>query len=400
MDDCDQNCGVTAPSKRSAIVSKPVTAPVWFCTSVGGGVFGEGQTAAWRGFGLDARLHYSVDVADYWRAKSSVWTRLRLRWSMYVSYPFGLWRAVLRARPGEIFVAVTNPFFLPALATHAARRSGAKIVHLVYDLYPDALIFGGGWSMKHPAARFAAHTTQMAIRNCSATVYLGERLRQHAESRYGVARRTAVIPVGTDAAVFEGSEPAAREQGMVRCLYSGHLGMLHEWETLRNALASGVPDRVAIEIAADGPGATALKQQLAAVAAREPGRLLFAGTRGNAEWKSAMLSADVALVTMRPGAEKVVMPSKTYSAMAAGQAVLAVCPRGSDLADLIALHDCGWVIEPGDVEGLRSRLESLPGAPGEILEKRRNAWKAAHEHYSMNAAGWYWKELLESLDGP
>ena len=27
------------------------------------------------------------------------------------------------------------------------------------------------------------------------------------------------------------------------------------------------------------------------------------------------------------------MPSKTYSAMAAGQAVLAVCPRASDLAD-------------------------------------------------------------------
>ena len=398
MDDRGQNCGVASPSKQTAVVKKPAAAPVWFCTSVGGGVFGEGQTAAWRAFGLDARLHYAVDVADYWQAKSSAWTRLRLRWSMYVGYPFKLWQAVRRARPGEIFVAVTNPFFLPALATYAARRSGAKVVHLVYDLYPDALVFGGGWSLKHPAARFAAWTTRLAIKECSATVYLGERLRQYAESRYGVARHTAVIPVGTDAAVFEGCEPATREHGTVRCLYSGHMGMLHEWETLSNALVAGVPDRLAIEIASDGPGAASLKRQLAPVAARDPDRLLFAGTRGNAEWRTAMLSADVALVTMRPGAEKVVMPSKTYSAMAAGQAILAVCPRDSDLADLIALHDCGWVYEPGDVKGLRSRLESLPHAGDEILQKRRNAWKAAHEHYSMKAAGWLWKELLESLD--
>jgi len=38
---------------------------------------------------------------------------------------------------------------------------------------------------------------------------------------------------------------------------------------------------------------------------------------------------------MAPGAEQVVMPSKTYSAMMAGQAVLAIAPEESDLVDLI-----------------------------------------------------------------
>jgi len=378
-------------------MSAPAAAPVWFCTNVGGGIFGAGQTVAWRKLGLDARLHFAVDLADYWRAKSGLATRLRLRWAMYASYPWQLWRAVRRAAPGEMFVAVTNPFFLPALASRAARRSGARVIHLVYDLYPDALVFGGGWSSGHPAARFAARTTRLAIADCAATVYLGERLRRHAEARYGVAARTRVISVGTDTTVFAGAEPGPRAGRLVRCLYSGHMGKLHDWATLAGALREGMPPDVAVEIAADGPGAIALKDGLAAQAAQQPDRLHFAGTRGNAEWREAMLAADVALVTMRHGAEKVVMPSKTYSAMAAGQAVLAVCPVESDLADLINEHDCGWVVEPGDVAGLQRLLSALPDLAAEVRRKRCNAWKAAHAFYSMEAVGKQWLELLHSL---
>ncbi len=372
--------------------------PVWFCTNVGGGIFGEGHTAAWRALGVDARLDYAIELADYWRAKSGRLARLGLRWSMYASYPLRLWRKVRAARAGETFIAVTNPFFLPALAARAAGRNRARVVQLVFDLYPDALVFGGGWSWRSPAARFAARTTRTAIKECAATVYLGERLRRYAEGRYGVAPRTAVIAVGTDTTVFRGCAPVLRAVGRTRCLYSGHMGMLHEWQTLGSAVAAGLPDGLELEIAADGPGARALKQQLAALASAAPHAMIFAGTRGQAEWRRAMLAADVALVTMRPGAEKVVMPSKTYSAMAAGQAILAVCPRESDLADLILHHDCGWVIEPGDVAGLRHRLAALPASAAEILRLRRNAWQAAHAHYSMEAVGRQWLEFLQSLD--
>lgn len=373
------------------------TAPVWFCNSVGGGVFGGSQVKVWRALGLDAREHYSVALPDYWKAKSRPLSRLKLRWAMYVSYPWRLRRDVRRASPGEIFIAVTSPFFLPALAARAARKSGAKVVHLVYDLYPDALYFGGGWSPKNPAARFAAGTTRRAIAGCAATVYLGEHLRAHAEATYGVAPRTAVIPVATDATPFAAHPPAARGEtdGRVRCLYSGHMGRLHDWRTLSEVLAGEWPAGVEIEIASDGPGAVALKQALQN--SPNAGRATLAGTRGDAEWRAAMLAADVALVTMTPGAEHVVMPSKTYSAMAAGQAILAVCPRGSDLAALIARHDCGWVVEPGDAAGLRAQFSALTREPAELLAKRRRAFAAAHELYSMEATGRQWLELLRSL---
>ncbi|BET69363.1 glycosyltransferase family 4 protein [Opitutales bacterium ASA1] len=368
-----------------------------FCSNVGGGVFGEGQVCAWNALGFDARLHHAVDLADYWRKKSGLWSKFQLRWGMYARYPLALRDAARKAEPGDILVAVTNPFFGPALAARSRRANGAKVVHLVYDLYPDALMFGGGKSARHPASRFAAHTTRSAIRRCDATVYLGDRLRSYAEATYGVAPITAVIPVGTDVTVFAGSGPTARERAEVHCLYSGHMGRLHEWETLQLAFAAGVPKGIVCELAADGPGANALKKGLANVAARSPQQLKFAGTRGKAEWRDAMLDADVALVTMRPGAEKVVMPSKTYSAMAAGQAILAVCPAESDLADLVRKHDCGWVVEPGDAVGLRRACDEAVRDRGGLLGKRRRAWDAAQALYSMEATAKQWHELFRAL---
>ena len=396
MDDGDEDRGATSAAEGIAAVSGTKLSPVWFCSNVGGGIFGEWQTAAWRNFGLNARLHSAVELDNYWRAKSGVLSRLRLRWAMYASYPLRLRNAISRAVPGETFVTVTNPFFLPAMAARTARGKGARIINLVYDLYPDALVFGGGWSPRHPAARLAAWSTRVAIAECAATVYLGHRLQCYAESQYGIARRSAVIPVGTDTSVFHECWPTLRTERVVRCLYSGHMGRLHDWQTLAQGLGGGVPTGLRIEIASDGPGAMELRRGLRNVAGN--GSLVFSGTRGDAEWREAMLAADVAFVTMRPGAEKVVMPSKTYSAMAAGQAVLAICPRESDLADLILKHDCGWVVEPGDVTGLKSLLGRLPERCDEILAKRRNAYSAAHTHYSMEATGRQWVELFSALN--
>jgi glycosyltransferase involved in cell wall biosynthesis len=400
MDDGGKDSGTITTPARAAAMSPKCRLPIWFCSHVGGGVFGGFHTAAWRELGLDARLLSTIALGDYWRAKSKsgLASKLKLRWRMYVEYPLTLRRAVLRARPGEIFVVTTNPFFSAALASFAARRSGAKIVNLVYDLYPDALYFGGGWSRSNLAARFAAWTTRRAIHQCAVTVYLGERLQRHAETAYGVAPVTVVISVGTDASVFRESEPKVRTASGLRCLYSGHMGLLHDWRTLAGVFDRGLPTGVMVEIAADGPGAVQLKTVVQGCDAKTRDCIQLAGTRGDADWRAAMLSADVALVTMTPSAGKVVMPSKTYSAMAAGQAVLAVCAAGSDLANLVSTHDCGWVIAPGDGDTLHQLLTNLASAPDEVMAKRQNAFAAAHAHYSMEAVSQQWVDLFDRLN--
>jgi len=118
---------------------------------------------------------------------------------------------------------------------------------------------------------------------------------------------------------------------------------------------------------------------------------------GQAEWIRTMEAADVALVTMVPGSETVVMPSKAYSAMMAGQAILAIAPKDSDLVDTIRAADCGWHVEPGDVDGLARAVEMICSDAGLLLEKRENGFQYAHAHFGQDALAKEWRAAVLQL---
>ena len=100
---------------------------------------------------------------------------------------------------------------------------------------------------------------------------------------------------------------------------------------------------------------------------------------------------------MSEGSQEVVMPSKTYSAMMAGQAILAVAPEDSDLVDLIKNTDCGWWVNPGDVKGFRACLAAIKSNQNLLLEKRQNAFRVAHKIFGQGCLAEQWVEVFESL---
>ena len=126
-------------------------------------------------------------------------------------------------------------------------------------------------------------------------------------------------------------------------------------------------------------------------------RLLIGGGLSNKAWITAMQSSQIALVTMSEGSQEVVMPSKAYSAMMAGQAILAVAPVDSDLADLIEVANCGWRVDPGDSQGLLECLTIIESDKNLLLEKRQNAYRVAHEEFGQGSLAKKWVAAIQSL---
>jgi glycosyltransferase involved in cell wall biosynthesis len=134
-----------------------------------------------------------------------------------------------------------------------------------------------------------------------------------------------------------------------------------------------------------------------AVAGATGAAVSLGGNLQGEAWHSAMRAAEVALVTLKSGAEGLVMPSKTYSAMVAGQALLAVCPASSDLADTVRKHDAGWVVEPGDTAGLLAALSQIAAQPDEVLRLRVNSFNAGHGAYDQDAIAGGWAALFDTI---
>ena len=372
---------------------RPILVEVF--NSVQGAAFFKRLLEEWRKAGNQLIAHNVISEDDY-RASRGLLGRVALRWRMYGGYAWLCWREARNRRPeSTVRVVTTNPFFAPALVKWTAGSRG-KTVNLLYDLFPDALIQSGTIGADAWMAQWCTAITRYSLRESDVTVFLGERLRRHAETTYGAARRSIVIPVGADGAPFRDSPPQSQAAGTIpTILYSGQMGRMHEMDTLLAYWRQAPSQDVRWSFFASGKGYEGFKKKSAGVINVEWG-----GALHDTAWREVMRNAQVALVTVASGAERVVMPSKTYSALVAGQAVLAVCSRESDLADLVFQHDCGWVVEPGDVSGLHQALSEIAGNSGRLLTKRRNAYEAGHRYYDMTRIAVLWDELFMDLTSP
>lgn len=362
--------------------------------------FMEGLLQRLRHDGFAARQRFAVRAESYRAAQGPI-RRGLLRWRMYCEFPLRVGLACLFSRRSDVHIVTTNPFFAPWVAVRSAVRRPV-VIHLVYDLFPDALIVAR--RLRHDAR--SAASIRWLVRDvfdrATANVFLGDTLQRYAERTFGSISHTRVIPVGADAVPFERLAPSMPPSGTsIDVLYCGNLGAMHDVDTLiaaaESATKRGRAPGVTITFHASGTSYQALKARAASMRAGVPAWLHFEGPLADPRWVKRMARAHVALVTMKPGSERVVMPSKTYSALAAGQAVLAVCAARSDLAEVIVRYECGWVVAPGDSDGLVQALDEIAARPDILQRKRENAFRAGQEVFSEAAIGALWRELITTL---
>lgn len=371
--------------------AKVVQRHVDFWSSVECALFLQGITGALLQHGWDGQARFEISESDYRGARGRM-ARFAMRWRAYIRYPWSLRRSLRSAVKPDVAVVCTNTFYAPWIAAGVSRD--VPVVHWVFDLFPDVLVLGGSLGTGSFGSRMLDGLMRSTFDRAAVNVFLGERLRAYAVGRFGPIPRSVVIPVGCDARPFSETPPKRGIVGQtVRALYCGNLGRMHDYDTILGAMCMGLPHGITIDFRGNGTGFRLLEN---AVNERPQGNSVsIGGSLQEADWIEAMRTADVALVTMKPGAEGIVMPSKTYSALAAGQAVIAICPDASDLADTIRTYDCGWVVAPGDVSRLNSVLAEIVNLPDELLRRRNNAWRAGQQVFDQRAQAGAWKAVLE-----
>jgi hypothetical protein len=237
-----------------------------------------------------------------------------LRFLMYIVYPLRLIWAVLRARPSSTFVVTSNTFFAPALVALFGLTRKAKVIHLLYDLFPDALEVSGALRRGGLRARILGRVARVNFRMPAAVVFLGDRLRSHASGRWGAPRCSAVIDISTDTRLYSPVCPSL-DARPIRIHYGGQLGAMHDLEALAAAAHAAATDdrigsQVAFSFAISGSGANRFRT-LVGGCGIEVGATIQAS-----DWRALAATMHVGLVTLSAGGATVCLPSKTYAMMA------------------------------------------------------------------------------------
>lgn len=309
---------------------------------------------------------------------------------MYVGIAFKSLFHIIYESNADIRIVTTNPFYLPLFIKIISSRR-CKVIYTLWDLFPDALVISNYIKSKGAIANILTFLTKQTLKSVDATVFLGDKLRNYVENKYQKPKKSMIIHVGADGSPFKDNPPQQVSSNHLKIIYSGNLGKMHDIKTLKQYITRKDLTNTEIHFYASGNGLNILKNET-----NNP-NVVFGSKLPNKEWIKTMLSFPISLITVTPGAENVVMPSKFYSAMVAGQAILAICPEESDLAQLVKENNCGWIIKNYDIEGLNSLLKSLHKNPEEIQQKRLSAFKRGHEKYDMRAISNNWSNLISEL---
>jgi lipopolysaccharide/colanic/teichoic acid biosynthesis glycosyltransferase len=318
----------------------------------------------------------------------------------FVSACVAAWRV---ARP-DVVVALTDPPIVGLAAMLAAHRARARFVHVCQDLFPEVARLLEDF--RSPLVDAALdRVSRLLLRRADRVVAIGETMRHRLVTAKGAdPARTRVIHNWADC---DAIVPAAKDNPLARAagladrfvvMHSGNVGLAAGLEVLLDA-AARLRDCPGLTVAIVGEGTRRASLE-ARARALGLDHVRFLPPRPREDLRDSFASADVFLVSLRPGLAGYLVPSKLYGILAAGRPYVAAVDEDSEVAAITRKHDCGLLAPPGDGDAVARRLRELYRDP--VLRERlgENARRAALEFDRRGQVRAYAELLSEVAAAP
>ena len=314
----------------------------------------------------------------------------------YATFYLGaLWRTFWLVRPGDVLVALTDPPLIGLGAWMIAIVRHTRLIHWVQDIYPEVAIelAGQRW------LRALIPVRNLAWRGADTCVVLGSDMAQVLTDA-GISSRQLVrvpnwAPVGLlpqSPAVAENLRRTWGLDGKFVVAYSGNLGRVHDLEPVIS-VAAQLRHRPEIAFVFIGGGAqrTVLEQD---VRQRGLTNVHFHPAQPRETLPVVLALGDVHLVTLLPGCERLVFPSKLYGVAAVGRPVIVIGPAGCELAAVVTREKFGQAFTRDQIEAIAAALVSLAQDPSMRQHLGASARDFSAAQQGAKTAADHWEKAL------
>ena len=274
----------------------------------------------------------------------------------------------------NVIFAASTPPIIGALCALIKKRRKIPFVYNLQDIFPDSLV-GTGLAKKGGILwKIGRVIENFTYRNADKIIVISEDFKRNIMAKgvpeekieviYNWVDENAIRPVQDD------ENPLFEEFGIARdkfrVVYAGNLGNAQNIELIVDA-AARLKD---VQFVIFGTGG--LEDELKARKEKEGIDNLKILPLQPYERVSQVYSlGDVCIVACKPGLGGAAMPSKTWSIMSAGSAVLANFDEG-ELKTIIENNGCGVFTKAGDLDGFVAAISSLAADPSKCEEMGRN----------------------------
>lgn len=307
-----------------------------------------------------------------------------------------LWSLATALRRGDTLILMTDPPLLAIPAVPLARLRGARVIHWLQDIYPEAAILLTGRTF----LRVLRPLRDRAWRAAEACVVLGDDMaalpRAAGVSEGNLHFIPNWAPTGVEVVPPHQASRLRADwglEGKFVVAYFGNLGRVHDLDPVLD-VAEALRDDRRFQFVFIGPGAQRIPLE-AAARHRKLGNVRFFPAQPRERRTEILALGDVHLVTLREGGERVVFPSKLYGICAAGRPVLFIGPRSSEIAQLIVERSLGLAFSRAEIAAIAAGLRTLCDTPAQ-LDRFGASGRSFYEHQASTAqAAARWTHVLD-----
>lgn len=333
------------------------------------------------GFSFDYKVTGGVDeitTQSYVCPQSSLIGRMRESWS------FGkACSKYIKEHRSEISCIYANawPMFSQKAIVKAARKYGFPCIIHVQDVYPESL------TNKMPSAigsivhALILPMDKYILRNCTKVVAISDKMKNYlAETRGIEPEKISVVINWQNEREFQDYQEGVKDrikEHPFTFMYMGNIGPVAGVDLLIDAFEKAKLENARLVIAGSG----SMKEQLKAKASNC--KEIEFWDVPNGKVPEIQAQADVMMLPIKKGAARSSIPSKLPAYMFSAKPIIGCVDEDSDTANAIKDADCGFVIEPENVEKLAETMKMVATLNRAYLkEKAEKAQIYGLSHFS------------------
>lgn len=281
-------------------------------------------------------------------------------------------------------IIISNPPFIAALGLLLKALIGVEYIFVFQDIFPRSAMLTGIIPARGPALAFWHLLMRKAIKHSKSTIVLSDSMKKRVYLDFNVTSNVSVIPNWSIAPLTSkpkrltslASELNIQDKFIVQ--YSGNYGRLHDILSILEA-ARILQEHKDIVFLFVGGGYKE-KQIQAYKSMYRMNNVILLPYQPRETLSDSLSACDVSLVSLIPGADDTVAPSKLYGILSSSRPVILLATHRSCLAATIRSRRIGVVVENGDVDHLCKTLVQLKDQRSILDEYAVNAGNYSRQH--------------------
>lgn len=318
----------------------------------------------------------------------------------FISFAAACRRRILQIPTPDVVVFETDPFLLPFVADRLHRRTNAKMIGYLQDIYPDIAVALGkiknrGWVKRLRSRLFAIYA------RCHAMVVLSEDMKTLLTDGGVQSDHIEIIPNWADTDAVKPVEGKNRFRvqhdfdDKFLVMYSGNLGLTQRLENFVLAAKQLSHDpEIAFAFIGRGARKAELQKQVAELNLLN---VSFFDYQPRSELCQSLSAADLHLIPLTEELSKCLMPSKLYGVLAAGRPYLTNAVPDSDLHKITIQNDVGITVAPDSISAIVNAITELKAHPERQSRMRKNSRQVAETKFTKDQSIAQFRNLLHRL---